>query len=266
MLTIAQMASIRRHMGVPVAGLPNSDYTMSVRTYDPEEPYFAQVGLLENRMLNLAPAEEATLTGHPMASLVLSGTPLTGATISITATIGATPQVIGSYTATGGDLAAVDVLYRLSQGISSAINVANNAFSASVGPHNLGTPVVPAQGSLIIIGLTSLPFTLTLSATGVGAYVADQGVMPDPSVAFTKPAITLYGYLPILNFLEGRTAKASEFAAFKKADVIEFDSDEILNRVKLYNYYRGRLSDYFGIKLNPLGSPRGVGAGAGGIA
>lgn len=259
MLTDAQLTDVRRHMGVPVAGIPNSNFTMGIRAYDPELPYYQQVGLLEFRLANLTPGEESVLTGAPLGQIVLGGVPTTGATITVTA---ASTQ-LASYEATADALAANEPLYAIAQGIVNAINAANapngGNWVAATGPHSPGSPVFTPQAAFTLRSITTTPFSLSVQTSNdLSAVVAVQGTLPSPS-ATLRGNVTLYGLLPILNYLEGIIANASDYAAFRVADVVTFDRAELAKRAAVYGYWRRRLARFIGIRLNPTGPRSGNG-------
>ena len=110
LLTLGQRIDIRRHLGVPFAGLASSGMTMGIRT-------IFEAGQLEFYMLNLQPAEESVLTGSPYGSIRMYGNVIAGQVTTVT--INGTPIV---YTSTAADAAATDPRQSVAINIANAIN------------------------------------------------------------------------------------------------------------------------------------------------
>jgi hypothetical protein len=263
MLSDSQITAARWHMGIPASGIPNSAFTTGLRTWDPDEPYFQQVALFESRIAGLTPTEEALLTGTPIAEVILTGTPgntlLTLPTLEVSA--GATE--LASYAADLADVATGDLLFAIAQDVVAAINAANTPYVAAVGPHSLGDAAVAPQASFTVRALQMAAFNLSLVATNLGAYVTTQGTLTSLSRTFQDtPPTTVYGLLPILDYLKARVASSGDFAAFAGAGKVTFTPNELARRSRLYRYFQQSLADFIGVELYPLGSPRKGGAGA----
>jgi hypothetical protein len=239
----------RIHMGVPVLGVQDSGFALGYR--------FSNVmGLLERRMNTLQPHEYARLTGTPTAALALSGTASVGATIS--ATVGALSAF--TYTVTSADMVAPDPVLAACTNFANAFNAANGTQFIATQQPSVVFPVTtigagPAQWQLAFVSTGTSAFAVsTVSSGGIVSYVVMQGALPKPSVTFSDDSLTCVGYLGICDYLEGKTAQASDLSKFSKADVVSFRPDEMQYREAMYKGWRKRLADFFGIPLYPMPS------------
>jgi hypothetical protein len=271
-LTITQQSDIRRHLGLAVGGLWRTSpaagtLAVGAAGYRWNQAY----GLNEWRMNNLMPDEECRLTGNYMGGVALMGplappggtpNPQTGDTVTMTFTgafAGSPHSVIA--TALEGDS-----LIALTARMSQAVNVDSVMLAAgfySLAPYgtgpfaqnyvqgnplgNLGLPIP----QLAIIN-PNIPFTISVATSGLeGPAVTNQGVQLPPyaPVDWTKiPTGTLYGFLPILNALEGAWAGATQNQDISRADDFFARMDERQDRRALYREWCVQLRDFlFGI-------------------
>lgn len=275
MLNDTTRTAVRRHLNSPVPGIPDNNFSLAVSAYDPSMPFFSQPAALEERMLNLRPAEESVLTGLPIAEIILTGTLALAATLTInvtpTDTIGGAPLVTGEHAATMADVGALEPLFSVADSLSLAINAANTPYIALLGPHEPGGPLAAAQASLSLQSIVPQAFAVTVAAAGVGAYVASQGTLPAISATFAPLGLdgqsggaqTVYGLVPILDALEAQISSSAGFAAFEAVGVVKIDPNELAKRMALYQFYRRRLASFFFGAMGPTflaGGKRGSGA------
>lgn len=271
-LTLTQQSDIRRHLGLAVGGLWRTSpaagtLAVGAAGYRWNQAY----GLNEWRMNNLMPDEECRLTGSFLGGIALLG-PLTDASGNPVPKAGDQVSVVvtGSFTGSPRTVTAVavagDSMINLASRLAQAVNLDSVMQAAGfiglapfgTGPFAQNYVQGNPSGNLalpipqIAIVHPTLAFTLSVSATGTeGPAVTNQGVQLPPyaPVDWTqKPAGTLYGFLPILNALEGAWAGTSQNLDTSRADVWFSRMDERQERRKLYQEWRGRMRDYlFGI-------------------
>ena len=267
-LTLTQQSDIRRHLGLAVGGLWRTSpaagtLAVGAAGYRWNQAY----GLNEWRMNNLMPDEECRLTGSYLGGVALLGplttnanapNPAAGDVVSVvfTGAFTGSPHTISATAVTG------DSMINLSARLAQACNVDTVMQAAGfiglapygTGPFaqnyvqgnpngNLALPI--PQIAFVNAGI---PFTMTTTATGLeGPTVTNQGVQLPPyaPVDWTViPTGTLYGFLPILNALEGAWAGSSQNQDTSKADVWIGRMDEQEQRRKLYRDWCFRMRDY----------------------
>lgn len=240
-------ARVRAHLGVPVLGVQNSGISLGYR-------FTNQMGLLEYRMNNLQPFEEASITGNPAAATIINGNPIAGDTVTIT--VNALSPL--TYTVTSADASAADPCGSVAQNFALKV-MQTPAYAALVWATytpSIKQPyptAVKPNSTLILQALTSAAFTVACTFTGSTAFVAyTQGSLPSPNVTMKEDSVTLYGYVAICDYLEGKIAGASDLMKFSKADVTTFRGDEMQARRALYREWQKRLSDFLGIPLFPV--------------
>jgi hypothetical protein len=271
-LTITQQSDIRRHLGLAVGGLwrtspAGGTLAVGAAGYRWNQAY----GLNEWRMNNLMPDEECRITGAFMGGVALMGplstnagspNPVAGDTVGMTFT----GTFTGSPHTVTTTAVALDSMLNLSARMAQAVNVDATMLAAGFyslapfgsGPFaqnyvqgnplgNLGLPIPQ-----IAIIHPSIPFTISVTASGLeGPAVTNQGVQLPPyaPVDWTKiPTGTLYGFLPILNALEGAWAGATQNQDISRADDFYARMDERQDRRALYREWCVQLRDYlFGI-------------------
>lgn len=239
---------IRTHLGVPVQGINVSGAALGYRFFEG-----SQVGLLEFRMNNLQPYEEATVTGFPIASISVAGRMVTGDAATIT--VNGTPI---TYTVLLADQAPVLTSTQTNVAASMAVAITNtvSGVTAAANPPitNVAQGIFPSYATLIVRSLTSSALTVAASSTSsVAVHVVQQGAPIPMAYANQDTGTTYYGYVPILDYLQSQTLQADSFAAFDKADVVTFTRSELGKRVQLYDYWRQMLADYFGVPIDPMG-------------
>lgn len=255
-MALSQQSKIdcRRHLCVPAAGIPQSGYTAGLRT-------ILTVGQLEAYMNLLQAEEECVLSGYPYGQVNIFGSnPVAGNTV--TATINSTPVV---YTVQASDVANGQPLNSIAGGLANAISIANlgiYAASGSITSGDVAPAALPIYGQVTIVNATT--FTLTASATGaLGVSVPANGsTYPHPNTLNIQGAPALYGYIPILNYLEERLLQLDVFASFSATGEVKFNPLELYRRIELYDEWRRKLGNFLSVGPNPAGR-NGMGSGFG---
>ncbi len=266
-LTLTDKSDIRRHLRYPPAGL----YRVSVAggtlagATSVGYRYLDVYGMLEWRMNNLDANEEARITGRAYGSLAFQGPPpnvgdtltltfaggglaaATSITLTVTQDMLVTPNVMSSlyFNANIGlnFCSALAGLVAQSQALTAAGFLAVAPFGT--GPFSQTAIPIPQ------IEFTNVqPFTLSIAFTGLmSAIITSNGALLGPSI---QPGTTnpVWGYLPILNFLENAYGSASQDLSIKQADVFFARPTELSERLSLYQIWSQRLGEFIDIPLN----------------
>ena len=231
-LTITQQSDIRRHLQFAVGGLWRTSIVGGSLAIGAAGFRWNQAfGLNEFKMNNLMPDEECRLTGLVYGGIAFMGpltndgdpVPATGDTVTVHFTWGSGPST-HSVTATAQ---ALDSMLNLSARLAQAVTVDATMSAAGfvgyapfgTGPYSQnyvsGNPLGNASLPVPQIAIQApVPFAMTVANSGLeNLVVTNQGVQLPPyaPVDWTvKPAGTLYGFLPILNALEGAWMGASQ--------------------------------------------------------
>lgn len=260
-LTITQQSDIRRHLQLALGGLWRTGIVGGTLAIGAAGFRWNQAfGLNEFKMNNLMPDEECRLTGLVYGGVALMGpltnngqpVPATGDTVSVQFTFGAGPTVhTVTATAQAGD-SLLNLSARLAQAITVDSVMAAAGFVAyapfGTGPYAQnyvsGNPLGNAGIPVPQIGIQApqgTPFTMIVSASGVeNPVVTNQGqqLPPYAPVDWTvKPAGTLWGFLPILNALEGAwmgTSQDLDLVQAGKGGEAIFRMDEREERWRMY--------------------------------
>jgi hypothetical protein len=73
----------------------------------------------------------------------------------------------------------------------------------------------------------------------------------NPSFVDLSTEVTLYGFLPILNFLEGKIGESSDNLDIEKAGEYTARKDEVDVRIKLYSVWVQKLAQYLWLPIAP---------------
>ncbi len=301
-LSLSQKSDIRRHLKFAVGGLPRNSPIGGGSLGSFAGFRWAQAwGMLEFIMNNLAADEEARLLGNGYGAVALMGplvkidgttNPQPGDEVSITFSGG---NLTGSHTVTTTAVAG-DSLLTLCARIASTVNqdatmqaagiqslapFGTGAFSQNyVGANSLtGNQGNPAGNVAIPLPEVSfqsdVAFTVaSVTSTGViGAAITATGVQLPPfaPVNWTVlPYGTVYGYLPICDYLEGSKYGASPNLSTAQAGGplgVTFRMDEVKERTKLYRHACMEMTKYLFGESNDeglVGRRGGPGIGSGG--
>ncbi len=277
-LSLAEKADIRRHLRYPPAGLyrtsPSGGSLAGATTVGYR--YFQTFGMLEWRMNNLDANEEARMTGKAYGALAFQGpVPNVGDTLTVTFSGGTltspTPVVL---TVTQAMLlqqnASAQQYFNANIGLlfcsALAALVAQNSTLTSAGfvaiaPFGTGPFTQTAIPVPQIEFTNPVAFTLSIAFTGLmSAVITSNGVILEP---YIQPGTVnpIYGYLPILNYLENAYGSASQDLSIKRADVFYARPTELSERFSLYQTWAQRMGEFIDIPFNPhkRGNFRGTG-------
>lgn len=254
-LTLAQKSSVRRHLEYPVAGLfTTTTAGGTLASGNAGYRYFESWGQLEFRLNNLAPDEEARLTGYAYGGIALVGpNPNIGDTVSVTLSGGTlSAPVTVSYAAVQGDT-ALSMIANLAGACSlnTALQSAKFLILApfGTGPYAMNATTIPISEMAI-----TNPVAFIIAAAGTGRMapqITANGVLLSPSTTLDG-VTTINGYLPILDGLENAHASASQNLDTQRADVWYARSNETGQRLALYKQWQQKLAQYLSIPLNKL--------------
>ena len=254
-ITLANKSNIRRHLKFPIVGqltvsAAGGAFAQGFVGYR----FFQTYGALEYRLNNMAADEEARLLGLAYAAAAIIGPqPVAGNTVSITLSGGpiSSPQTL---TATAGiQVPGVDGRLPLIMALAAAC--ANNPVLQSAGilalaPYGTG-PL--AQNAIPVpeIGFTcSQPFSIAVAGVGVNVpSITATGGFLTPSASLDGGVTTLWGYLPILDGLEGAYAGTSDNLDTSRADVWYGMANELGKRTSLYETWTRKMSDFLGVPV-----------------
>lgn len=251
-------------MGVPVAGISAPGAMLGWR-------YNQEVGLLEFRLNNLQPHEEAQITGLPIATVAVNGNTTVGDVVTITLNVGG-QTANATYTVQSSDIAPNNyqtytqgTLTNVATKLANAVTGLGLGLIGAVGPApiNENYPYGIAPNAQVIIYQTvQTAFTVTTSTTGnTHLVVAEQGTFIGPQITFNDDNVTCYGYLAICEYLQSKMAQTSDNLSLSQADVMKFRQDEHAARKALWMDYRKQLAQFLGVKLNALKLFKGANTG-----
>jgi hypothetical protein len=271
-LDLMSKAQIRRHLGLPAAGLPTAGYTLGVRTV-------TRAGQLEYYMNVLQIEEESIILGRAYDSIYLYGPVLSGQTIqaTVTPTSGGGPYVT-NYTVTTADQNFTNGTSQNFSAQSASLNLAiamqatlvNTGYTAAgslqLNPSSVGTQMPPVAqvgitGPLApstIPGNPPVPATFTLTVTGTATGLATAGAgsyFPYPQLVINDGngtpanAVIAYGILPACNLLENALLGITQNLSFLDVGSTatggaKFRPFEPKQRQQLLQLYRRQLGVY----------------------
>jgi hypothetical protein len=261
-LTETQKTNVCRHLGYEVTGIYYQAIAGQQLAYGGSGyRYFGVAGALIYRLNQMKSDEEARLTGSQYAD-VGWGTGL-----------GPNPGDTASITVSGAGLGSpVTVTVTVPQAnppwlyMTVAANLAeqlagNSAFVAaglSVQAPYGGGPLSQQRVALPIVAIRapSGAGTMTVSCTGTGQSIPQltQSAGPiSPYLSFRQVGVTnvIYGYLPILDYLENAYLGGTINQGLSAADDVIYRHDELEIRMKQYLDYTQQMAQWIGIPRNP---------------
>ena len=258
-LDLSTKANIRRHLGLPAAGLITANTTMGLRTV-------TRAGQLEFYMNVLQIEEESILLGRPYGALLLNGPLATGAVLSVL--IGA---ALISYTVQVTDNQASDPLMTIANNFTLAIQAVFPTILGATASlkSNPFIPQPPYQTIVAQISLQGLagPFQLsstTLPVIANGAsYPSPQYIINDGNGVAANSQVA-YGLLPVCDALEQQLLASAQNLGFTAVGAVStgqavFRPDELGVRWSMLARYRrelGRMLSFY-----PANSASGIRSG-----
>lgn len=258
------ISDVLRHLGYPVHGLyQNAPAGGALAFGDIGFRFFGAPGSLLYRLNQLSPVEEAKITGQATGAVFFTGlNPRTGdsMTITLNASNLLAPIVVTVIVPATGLGQRPWSLAQVAAQIAQAFTL-QPAFIAAgfyaiadygVGPFSNAQVPVPVCSINAQVGVTT--FTLTVTYTGTTVpQTYTTNCPPSPFIAF-KSAGTLnkiYGYIPILNYLEGAYGGATIDLSLSRSNEVFLRMDELDVRDEQYNKYVDKFSYFIGIPRNP---------------
>ena len=269
-LLLAQKSDVRRHLRYPLAGLFHfsttggtlADGTASYR-------YFQPFAFLEWRLNNLAPDEEARLTGNGYAAMAFVGpAPQSGSVYNLTFSGGnlaapVTVQVVSDQNDIPQNSVALSASYAGSNNglliaakVAAAVNLTPALQAAkifAVAPFGTGSfsySVVPIP-EVAFVSPVGFNFSFTYANTNLAPSLTADGAQLHPMMENTSGTEMIWGYVPSLNYLETQYATASRDLSTSKADVWKARATELPERFSLYSTWQSRLAEFLDVPLNP---------------
>lgn len=276
-LSMAQMSDVTRHLRYPVIGMMTINPSgQSLATATAVSYRYTQAyGMLLWRLNNLSPNEECRITGQAYGSILFTGpVPNVGDTSIITIsggglsapvqlTLTATQELINAglpVGATQRDLVSQYFNANIGLGLAAQVAylVATNPALTQAGfvaraPYGTG----PYRQQAIPVPEVDIQnpqaFTMTVQNNGrMSAQVQDNGALLSPMATPATQATPIYGYLPILNFLETQYANSTDILLIDRADVFVARKTVLAENMSLYQTWAQRLAEFMGIPLNPF--------------
>ncbi len=275
-LSLAEKANVRRHLRYPLIGLYRvtpGGQTLATATAVSYR-YTQAFGQLEWRMNNLDANEEARITGRAYGGVSFVGPiPNVGDESQITFSGGglASPVTI--------NVVATQALINVGQPLSQvqaalvsqyfdanvglgfcaqfAMLVAQNSTLTQAGfvaiaPYGTG----PFRQQAIPVPEVSVinPQSFTISVVNTGsmsAQITSNGVLLPPYISPDTLTQPIYGYLPILDYLENAYGTATQDLSIDTADVFKARKTELPERLSLYQNWCMKLGEFIDVPLNP---------------
>lgn len=252
-LSGATIAHIRRHLGYPKVGLPQSipgrpgaALAVGLAGYRTDDSYNS----LEEALARLRPEEEAILTGLAYGAIGISSNVTPGDSIEVTIDSDdlEDPEVFSVVVQTGDTVTSF--LTRIATAVNQRPVLAQKRFQAK-SPWGTGKEanMIYPNPEMAIICPTA--FMLTILCTGnIGAAVSAWGGIEEPSIPIDDGEGRIYGWLPICNYLHSAIGGAADNQGFRKAEVT-FNAREPEERERLYKKYVKWMADFLGVELFP---------------
>lgn len=267
-LTLAQKSDVRRHLKYPVAGLMQiSPAGANLAQGSAGWRFFQAFGFLEYKMNNLAPDEEARLTGRAYAAAALVGPqPNVGDQVTITLSGGPIPSPQTLTAIAGPAQGNNDMRLNLVASLAAACSL-NNVLQAAgilaVAPYGTGPFAQSAVPVPEVAFTAKTTFVIQVGGNGVlrPQITADGSLLP-PQAVGSDGVTTLNGYLPVCNALEGDYVGTAQNLDTIRADVWYGMANELGKRRSLYENWVQMLSDYLGTPVNVRARQRPRSSGA----
>lgn len=284
MLNDQTKSDVRRHLEYAVIGLWRSSPTGGLLApMNNGMRWFNSYGNLEYKMNNLKPDEESRLMGAGFGAIgfnqgnpnyfLIPPVPSSSITVAIASTaFGGSSPITHTYNTTDTDT-FLTICGAIAQQFANDPNYTSAGFQA-INPFGVGPLGEPNNATQLVtfplvefIGPTpqltststspvAVSFTITVSGTGSTIpQIINQGNPLSPSLTtnLTYPATKVWGYVPILNYLEDQMAgEVSDNLSVYKGNNATLRMSEMKDRQKLYKYYCRRMAVFLGIQMNPL--------------
>lgn len=267
-LTLAQKSNVRRHLKYPVAGLAQiSPSGATLAQGSAGWRFFQAFGFLEYKLNNLNPDEEARLLGKAFGAAALVGPqPNPGDIVTVTLSGGPIPSPQTLTATAAAPQGTSDMRVNLAAALAAACSlnaVLQTAGVLGVAPYGTGPFAQNAVPVPEVAFTAAATFTIAVGGTGVlrPQITADGSLLPPKALAADGVSV-LWGYLPILDSLEGDYAGSAQNLDTIRADVWHGRGNETGARRSLYENWVQLTSDFLGTQINPRATQRPAGSGA----
>lgn len=272
MLDEATKGNVRRFLEYSVIGMYRQGATgAGLAPFNNGLRYSQAYSQLEFKMNNFLPEEESRLTGRPYGSIGFAqSNPLeylipvdsgSTATVTITSPLLSTGSVTKTYTVVEGDTylticGQIASLFAQDGVFAASGFIAINDFGS--GPFGQGSNAV----QLVVFPVVSFlsptvgsPFTIAVSGTGdTIPQISQQGLALSPRLTSyqVSPPCPIYGYLPILDYLEDQmVGQVSDNLSVYKGNNATLRLSEMKDREKLFLKWCHRMAVFIGVSQNP---------------
>lgn len=261
-LWLWEQASVVRHLGYPVQGLnQNAPAGGSLAYGNAGYRFFESYGPLLYRLTQLAPNEESRLTGAAYGAVGFTGLdPVPGDQVSITISGGNIPGTLTKSVTVPSFAPGLPPWSLLTVSANLASQFASDpAFNSAgfiaiadygAGPYTQAARPNPMVSFRSPMGVNN--FALSVGSTGLtsGQIVAPPNPL-SPFISFRRTGQNncIFGFLPILDYLEGAYGGATIDLGIMQANNVTMRMDELEQRDNLYEKYRQKLSAWLKIPL-----------------
>lgn len=273
-LSMSEKSSITRHLRYPVLGMQTTNTSGGSLAVGTAISYrYTQVyGMLAWRMANLAANEECRITGRAYGALSFIGpTPNIGDTSVITIsggglaspvqlTLVATAGLINAAAPQGIQAALAAQYFNANIGLGLAAQVAflvatNPALVAAGFVSNAPYGTGPYSQTVIPVPEVNItgPASFSISVVNNGlmaVQVIASGELLPPTMSPNQLSQPLYGFLPILDFLESQYANSTNILQIDTADVFKARKTVLAESFSLYQTWCMRLGEFLDVPLN----------------
>lgn len=259
------VSNVLRHLKYDVLGLYTAGNAGAQLAYGGAGyRYFGAYGTLLYRLNQLAPDEEARITGRAYGSVGFTGPgqPTPGDIVGVTISGGGLASPVSVSVTVPAPTAAnplwtyLNVAAALAQALQlqSALTAGGFTVCADYGAGIWSNQIVPLPIVSVIAPAAQTSFTFTTSYTGTTVpqiYINGTKIPPYLSFRQGGQVYQVWGYLPILDYLEGGYLGATNHLGMSQADNVILRGDELDQRTMQREQYRKEFSEFLGIPINP---------------
>lgn len=249
MLNPIEIGDVLRHLGYPALAVNRSGQGSigQVRNYMLNTSLYAP----QDRLAELDAGDEAKLTGACVGVVTLTGQdPAVGNTVAVS--VGGSQDFSGTQTLSVTAIAGMSK-FDIAASLVSQLTANQTLVAAGFIPGGAfqGEAVLnPDQNPSFILRAPD-PFTLTTTGSGLTtAFVSLQGVHVYPYAPVSKnpdgSQNVIYGYIPLLNYLESCIAGVTLNADVAKAGSY-VRGRELKERKELQEIWKNKLSNFLGV-------------------
>lgn len=254
-----ERSDVLRHLGYEIHGLASSNPTGGSLGYGGAgQRYFGTYGGLLGRLAQLAPVEEAKITGRAYSAIGFTGDhPHAGDTVTVSLSGGAfTSPLVKTIDAGDPPCTLVQLAYAISQAFAGDPTfVQTGMFAiADYGPAPFAQTQIPIPICSLIAPKGAAPITITTAFTGhTPPQIFANGILPAPYACIGGQK--LYGYIPILNYLEGLLLGTASTMIYNRVQgssgaAISYSNSQMEQRQDLLWAFRDELAQFLGMPKN----------------